>query len=239
MNLIAINFTIQALCEEMINLEKTNISWQNCTEDELLYEVAFCIFSSQMLYEVAIAAADRLRGLHLLSHDRLDLLFLDSMYEEMVRGAFVDPLHIEVNGVERMVKLRFRNRLSALLTGTIKNIYGTESSIRRVLIAAVSAQHARELLVRAVVGFGPKQASLFLRRIGYCSELAVLDTHVVDYLKLANGTEIKQSFLSRLPSYEMIEDEFRKIAKGFGYTVGCVDLAMWITMRVAKRGVGV
>jgi N-glycosylase/DNA lyase len=91
------------------------------------------------------------------------------------------------------------------------------------------------LLVAAVSGFGPKQTSLFLRRIGYCSELAVLDTHVLDYLRMACGIRPKPGALSRLSSYEYVENEFRRVAKEFGYAVGCVDLAMWVTMRVAKR----
>lgn len=39
-----------------------------------------------------------------------------------------------------------------------------------------------------------KASELILRRVGYCANLAVLDTHVVDYIKLANGTDIKPNF---------------------------------------------
>ena len=100
---------------------------------------------------------------------------------------------------------------------------------------AKSARDTREILVSKVCGFGPKQASLFLRRIGYCSELAVLDVHVLDYLELAKGFSIKASTLGRLSVYERVEDEFRGIATQFGHAIGCVDLAMWVTMRVAKQ----
>jgi N-glycosylase/DNA lyase len=107
--------------------------------------------------------------------------------------------------------------------------------VRGILFSARSARHARELLVNAVSGFGPKQASLFLRRVGYCSELAILDTHILDYLRMAHGIDPKPGMLSRLTSYERIEVEFQRVASEFGHAVGCVDLAMWITMRVAKR----
>ena len=86
-----------------------------------------------------------------------------------------------------------------------------------------------------VWGFGPKQASLFLRRVGYCSDLAVLDVHVLDYLQLARGLSPSPSKLGRLSFYEEIEDTFREISVEFGYSVGCVDLATWVAMRVAKK----
>ena len=98
-----------------------------------------------------------------------------------------------------------------------------------------SAKNARKALMLNVCGFGPKQASLFLRRVGYCADLAVLDVHVLDYLHLAHGVRIPPGQLGRLSGYEKIEDTFREIATRFGHSLGCVDLATWLTMRVAKR----
>lgn len=90
-------------------------------------------------------------------------------------------------------------------------------------------------MILSVWGFGPKQASLFLRRVGYCADLAVLDVHVLDYLHLTRGLRIAPNRLGRLSCYEEIEDTFREIASRFGHSLGCVDLATWLTMRVAKR----
>jgi N-glycosylase/DNA lyase len=90
-------------------------------------------------------------------------------------------------------------------------------------------------LTKNVIGFGPKQASLFLRRIGFSSELAILDTHILDYLKIARGIAPKLSTLSSIMGYEKIEHEFVNIAAEFNHIVGNVDLAVWVTMRVAKR----
>ncbi len=130
---------------------------------------------------------------------------------------------------------RFKNRLASLLTSTIVEIYGHAKTIRGLLFSARSAKDARLLLTQFVWGFGPKQASLFLRRIGYCADLAVLDVHVLDYLQLARGISVSPSKLARLPFYENIENTFREVASDFGHSLGCVDLATWLTMRVAKR----
>ncbi len=58
-------------------------------------------------------------------------------------------------------------------------------------------------------------------------------------LMMAFGSEltnrIAPSRLGRLSCYEEVEDTFREIASRFGHSLGCVDLATWLTMRVAKR----
>lgn len=233
MNLAAINRTIRVMCSEVGSLGSSVTDWRSLSEEELLYEATVCVFGSQMLFEVSVAAADRVKEVGLLRIGRTIRRRQD--YEARLVAVLSEPVSVEINGIRRQILPRFRNRLAALMTSTIETIHGQGSSLRKILHSAKSAQHARELLVAAVSGFGPKQTSLFLRRIGYCSELAVLDTHVLDYLRMACGIEPKPGILSRLSSYENVENEFQRIAREFGYAVGCVDLAMWVTMRVAKR----
>lgn len=231
--LLAIDKTILNLCAEVESLGSESVNWRAISEEDLFYEVAVCIFGSQMLFETAVAMADMLKKQGLLNKSaNIDNY---TQYKESLRDALSVPIEITKNGCTRQVLPRFKNRLSSLLSDTAWNIYGQGASIKSILKSAKSAKDARKLLVSYVCGFGPKQASLFLRRVGYCSELAVLDTHVLDYLKISSGLDVKPTGLSRLSIYESIEIEFNRIAEGFGYGIGCVDLAMWITMRVAKR----
>ena len=58
---------------------------------------------------------------------------------------------------------------------------------------------------------------------------------LLDYLQLARGLSLSSSKLGHLSFYEEIEDTFREVAAEFGHSVGCVDLATWLTMRVAKK----
>jgi len=233
MNMIAVNRTIRELCSEIQASSECVQDWRLHTEQDLLYEACVCIFSSQMVFEVAEAGAKTLRnqGLLLSSNYSGDI----EIYENRLIVALSDPLSITRNGEERKVRIRFKNRLASLLTTTLKSMSAQGQSFRKILRSSISAQEARGDLIEQVWGFGPKQASLFLRRVGYCTDLAVLDTHIVDYLRVAKGIDPKPSALSRLSGYEPIEAEFKIVAKGFGYSVGCVDLAMWVTMRVAKR----
>lgn len=233
MNADIINRTIDAMCSEIKAQTGSVPDWRLLTEDELLYEAAICIFGSQMQFELAVATADRLRDRGLLHSKHLSEM---ADYETLILDALSEPLSLtDKDGGVRRVRARFRNRLSSLLTTTVAEIYGTGNSLRRLLFSANGAKNARKALMLSVWGFGPKQASLFLRRVGYCADLAVLDVHVLDYLHLTRGLRVTPSRLGRLSCYEEIEDTFREVASRFGHSLGCVDLATWLTMRVAKR----
>jgi N-glycosylase/DNA lyase len=233
MNAEIINRTIGAMCSEIKAQGDSKLDWRLLTEDEMLYETAICIFGSQMQFEMAVATADRLRERGLLCSKHLADL-TDCAPQILI--ALSQPLSVPgKNGDVRTVMPRFRNRLASLLTTTVREMYGKGYSLHGLLSSANNAKHARQQLMLNVWGFGPKQASLFLRRIGYCADLAVLDVHVLDYLHLTCGIRIAPSRLGRLSCYEEIEDTFREIASRFGHSLGCVDLATWLTMRVAKR----
>lgn len=234
MNADIINRTIEAVCNDIKRQGGEAPDWRLLTEDELLYEAAICIFGSQMQFELAVATADRLRDRGLLLSGYLaDMVDC----EAFILDALGQPLSLTgKDGAVRRVRPRFRNRLASLLATTVAEIYGKGRSLRKLLFSANGAKEARKALMLNVWGFGPKQASLFLRRVGYCADLAVLDVHVLDYIQLTRGLRVAPSRLARLPCYEEIEDTFREIASRFGHSLGCVDLATWLTMRVVKRG---
>lgn len=234
MSVAIINQTIRAMCLEVKAQGSSLQDWQLMTEDELLYETVICIFGSQILFEMAVASADRLRELGLIRPGLRGKSVEE--FERHVADVLTDSLPMtNGKGDLRWVRPRFRNRLASLLTSTIVEIYEHHQSIKGILLSARNAKEARELLTQHIWGFGPKQSSLFLRRVGYCADLAVLDVHVLDYLQLARGISLSPSKLRRLSFYEEIEETFREIAVDFGHSLGCVDLATWLTMRVAKR----
>jgi N-glycosylase/DNA lyase len=234
MSLQILNMAIMAMCGEVESQSCPNTKWRQMTEAQLLYEMVVCIAGSQMLFEMAVGIADHLRMSELLNPSTINVEG-DTYETSLAQSLSRQILMVDRDGVSHLVNPRFRNRLAFLIASTVKNIYGGGQTIKKTLRRSNGAQNTRAFLVSTVCGFGPKQASLFLRRIGYCSELAVLDVHVLDYLELAKGFSIKASTLSRLSVYERVENEFRAIATQFGYATGCVDLAMWVTMRVAKQ----
>lgn len=228
-----LNKAIHELCNELQETMNQPTNWKALSEEDLFYEVVACIFGSQMPFETAEAAAKSIRAKGFL----LEALKgnANEVFCEKLKRALKTPVNVEISGVKYSRLPRFNNRLAHLVCATAKNLSNNATSIRKLLLRCSTSREAREALVENVHGFGPKQASLFLRRIGFCSDLAVLDVHILDYLALKNGSLLKRSSLGRLDFYEMIESEFIQIAREFGFSVGAVDLAMWVTMRVAKK----
>ena len=224
---------IRAMCAEVDRLGNESLAWEYLPEADLIYEMALCTFSSQSVFELAGAMADRLRDDGLLCEQ--SFISHGDGYRAAIDKAFHRPVVFFSNGTERSAMPRFGKRLPSFLYATVSNIHGNGGSLKSLLLASTSARHARGALIATVSGFGPKQASMFLRRVGYSSDLAIVDRHIVDYLKVFRGIDVNEATLSRLTGYEAVEDELRVLALDFGYSLGCVDLATWLTMRVAKQ----
>lgn len=224
--------TVQDLCSTIETFKPETI-WTDRKEEELLFEMTLCIAGSQQLFEVALAIATKIRNLG------LPYLVLDGQGEETIQQriltALSEPVSMVHNGKKRMIKPRFRNRISRLVAATLVSIYEDYPAIKKLLKNHETPQSARKHLVQCIHGFGPKQASLFLRRVGYSLELAILDVHVLDYMRYVHNVTISANELSTLQRYECAEQKFQEIVNGFNRPTGHVDLAIWTTMRVAKR----
>lgn len=87
------------------------------------------------------------------------------------------------------------------------------------------ASRLREWLVANVKGLGWKEASHFLRNIGYCN-LAILDRHILRNLR-RHGVlrSVPQSLTQK--RYLAIEQEFALFSATIGITMDELDLLFW------------
>jgi len=90
-------------------------------------------------------------------------------------------------------------------------------------------KEAREWLVENVKGLGYKEASHFLRNVGY-ENYAILDRHILNLMK-ENGM-INDVKLGK-KNYLEIEKKFLELAKKTGMSAAKLDLYMWF-MRTGK-----
>jgi len=82
----------------------------------------------------------------------------------------------------------------------------------------------RDWLVENVKGIGMKEASHFLRNIGF-EDYAIIDFHIVDLL-VRNGLIERPKSLTK-QKYLKIEQLLRKIAEHAGLTLAELDLYLW------------
>lgn len=208
------------ICVMLDETKRTPPSWSGYSEDELWRELLFCILGSRVRFETVCSAVERLDDVGLLTFSR--------------RMSDLDRYEMDANeallGVYPFYKLR-----SGQIRRAAEVLYHSWDSIKDFLNDAGDFRKARQRLVLEVSGLGPKQSSLFLRNIGYADCIAVLDVHVLTYMKWVGLTEALVKSVPTVCKYERLENLFTEYARSFECSVNQFDFAVWIVMRVIKR----
>lgn len=215
---------VAVICPEIETRAKR--SQKVLDERNLWWELSCCLLSSQVPYALAVAAADALDKRQLL----LGAPECRAELTEEIFGILRQP--VLVNGSLR--NYRFPGSKSVQLACARISVSQECGTLGSLMSAFENAPSARAWLVSNVSGIGPKQASMFMRNAGISYDLAVLDRHVLNYMKaigLYHGTE---QAISKLPQYHRHEITLISHADRLGFAVGLLDWAIWIVMRVAR-----
>lgn len=196
-------------------------------ESVLRRELICCILSSQVPYHVAVSATDGLVRSGLAEEE---LVLPREDVERAVLDVLLKPLHT-VNGLQRY---RFPKRRAHDIAAALATFRLCHGSISRFLRKYPDPPEARAWLVIHVPGLGPKQASMFLRNAGHSRDLAILDRHILKYMRLIQISDLAGG-VSRLTDYEREERRFAAHAASLGFPVGILDWAVWIVLRAAAK----
>ncbi|MEA5099184.1 MAG: hypothetical protein VB011_01535 [Bacteroidales bacterium] len=199
-------------------------TWRNKLECDLLSELVLCILSSNIKYEVALLYTIKLKDEEYIKKAINNELEVKQLYK-----CLLEPISIN----ENLIRYRFPKSKSEQLFKTIKNIYGNKRTIKEILINAETSSEARNSLISICVGMGYKQSSMFLRNIGFCFDLAIIDTHIIDYLKLVDVLPSEIGDISK-STYLKIESLYSKYAKSKQFDINKLDVAIWNVMKVYK-----
>jgi len=115
---------------------------------------------------------------------------------------------------------RFPKTRAAYITSARK--YG--ESLKRIIKSFKDPKELRDWLAKNISGVGLKEASHFLRNIGY-TELAILDFHILDLLARHRIIEKPKTLTGK--RYLQIEGKLREIAKRVGLNMAELDLYLW------------
>jgi N-glycosylase/DNA lyase len=214
---------VMSICPDIEN--RVAVRRPLADERALWWELSACVLSSQVPYGLATAAADAI--------DKVGTLYCRPCHDHVGRAVH-DILRapLRVGGRDRLY--RFPAVRAVHLEQIHTSVLTTADSLSNLLAGFATASHARRWLVDNAPGLGPKQASMFLRNIALTYDLAVIDRHVLDYMSLT-GLHQKGGAVNSLARYLPIEDVLRLHAQAFKCSVGIVDWAIWIVMRIAKQ----
>lgn len=115
---------------------------------------------------------------------------------------------------------RYPKRRARYIVGARKY----KDSIKDIVETFNDENELREWLVKNVKGIGYKEASHFLRNIGY-TDFAIIDFHIVDVLTKHKIIEKPKTLTKR--KYLEIEDLLRKIAIKSNLNLAELDLYLW------------
>jgi N-glycosylase/DNA lyase len=99
-----------------------------------------------------------------------------------------------------------------------------EGSLKTKIASFSDKQKLREWLIAEVKGLGPKEASHFLRNVGY-TDFAIVDFHIVDVL-VRHGLIQKPKTVTKR-RYLEIEETLRHIAEKADLNMAELDLYLW------------
>jgi N-glycosylase/DNA lyase len=99
-----------------------------------------------------------------------------------------------------------------------------KDTIKDVIGAFDNSVDARAWLVKNIKGMGHKEASHFLRNIGF-TDLAIIDFHIIDVL-IRYGIIKRPKTLTRKRYFE-IEDQLKMIARKSDLNLAELDLHLW------------
>ncbi|MEM2103007.1 MAG: N-glycosylase/DNA lyase [Candidatus Bathyarchaeia archaeon] len=99
-----------------------------------------------------------------------------------------------------------------------------KNSLKNIIESQTSQNQKREWLTKNIKGIGYKEASHFLRNIGY-TNLAILDFHIINIL--TQHKIIKKPKTLNKKTYQQIEASLKKIAKKTNLNLAELDLYLW------------
>jgi N-glycosylase/DNA lyase len=167
--------------------------------DEYFYELAYCLLTPQSSAVNAARAVEALRKANCFGRPEESAQILNT----------------------KAHYIRFHNTKARRLA----KAKGQCAALNSVLSKGLRAEEARCWLVTHIQGLGWKEASHFLRNIGY-RDLAILDRHILKNLQKHNVIRKIPRTLTR-KQYHAIEQQFRLFAHAVGISMDELDLFFW------------
>ncbi|MBN1157464.1 N-glycosylase/DNA lyase [Candidatus Woesearchaeota archaeon] len=201
-----------SLIDDINNLRKSQISrkidsrlnefssFKNKGSREWFSELSFCILTANSKARTAI-----------------------SIQKEIGAEGFCNLSNKKLSIIIKKNKHRFHNNKAKYICEARGNIDIKNKVI--ILVKRRGQKEAREWIVKNINGIGYKEASHFLRNVGYFN-LAILDRHILNLLAENGFIKEKPASLSR-KNYIEIEKVFNNLSKSLNMLPAELDMYMW------------
>lgn len=176
--------------------------WKD-SDEEIFYELVFCLLTPQSKAKVCWNAVENMA--------KKNLIF-EGDKKEIIK---------ELNGV----RFKYKKAEYIIEARKLFSIDG-KIKIKHFIKKIMPPSNAREWLVKNVKGMGYKEASHFLRNIGFGKNFSILDRHILKNLKLVGIIEEIPSSLNA-NRYTAIEEKMKKFSEEIKIPLSHLDLVLW------------
>ncbi|HRU39687.1 MAG TPA: N-glycosylase/DNA lyase [Candidatus Goldiibacteriota bacterium] len=179
--------------------------WESRDPERVLHELIFCIFTPQSKAVNCWKCVEKIISSKLL-----------------ISGKPSDFLRLkEINGV------RFKNNKSRYAAAA-RDMFVSSGRITIVekLSGLGNVFEMREWLVKNIKGYGYKEASHFLRNIGFTDDIAILDRHILKNLKLMGVIREVPKTITPV-KYLEIERKMKAFSGKIRIPLAALDLVLW------------
>ncbi len=121
--------------------------------------------------------------------------------------------------------LEHRHRFPNKRAEFIHKARAHRGDLKRIITSQLSSRAARDWLVENITGLGMKEASHFLRNVGYL-DLAIIDKHILTHMEEQGIIEERPKTMTR-KKYLEYEEILTRVAGRLGMPLGQMDLYLW------------
>ncbi len=197
-------------------------NWQQMSEGRLWRELCLCIISSRTRFEMALAAVNSLERVGLLRRLREEP---EDISYSQVEAILKPPKHLRTPTNHSIPFWRLRARQ---LVEAAQRLYTNGNGGLMALLSGFGDPgELRGYLVSEIPGIGMKQASHFLQNVGFSSDFAVIDAHLLSFLRdelMVIDADDKN--LSKA-LYVELEQRIQRLAAANGFDLGLLDHVVW------------
>ncbi len=177
--------------------------WERGNEEDIFAELVFCLLTPGSRARSAWSCVERLRAKDLLLHGN----------------------HTQIAHELNIVRYR-NNKTLYILQARERFSKNGKIFIKAKILNSGNIQEKREWLVSCIKGIGYKEASHFLRNIGFSENLAILDRHVLKNLLLLGVIEEVPKSLTRI-RYITIEKLMMGLSQRIEIPLNHLDFVLW------------
>jgi N-glycosylase/DNA lyase len=177
--------------------------WEKGTEDDVLAEMLFCILTPQ----------SKARGCWSCMESIIKKRLLKTGSEKQVLAELKYP--------------RFKyKKAKYFIEAREKFIKNGKVTIKQFMSGFKNAVEMRDWFQQNIKGYGLKEASHFLRNVGFGEDIAILDRHILRNLKKLGVIKEIPGHIS-LKLYHEIEEKMKAFAKKVMIPMAALDLILW------------